>query len=93
MVKILLKWEEPDPGRLTVGLDISAEDAERIRAWAEREAGDEWGLTIPSIEVLPGRARTTYSMRDFASAIRYDTGEEVYRTDGPLFPALGISRS
>jgi hypothetical protein len=92
-------WSEPDNGSETIQLvDASEADVNDIINWAKKEAGTEWGTTIPGIRLqkstsaIMGKVELM-PLASFADSIRYSTGEGIYSSDCPEFSAKGIERS
>lgn len=74
---------------------LTTKQLEDIKRWTKKEAGSEWGKTIPRITLLPdddSNSIDTLLVQEFADAIRYSTGEGVYKTDCPVFASHGIVR-
>lgn len=97
MVLISLYWLEPEEDSwINIQVDgVSEEELREIQAWARQEAGENWGVTIPSIRIVsngPVLPTNKIPLEDFAAAIRYNTGEGVYKHDCPVFAAHGIVR-
>ncbi len=94
---VSLYWLEPEEDSWIIGVtDATDQELREIQKWARVQAGEEWGVTIPSIRLSPGPVsdfQSKISLEDFAAAIRYSTGEEIYEEDCPVFAARGIPRS
>ena len=91
---VKIEWQEPEDGdwSFTVS-NVTDQELQNIRTWAKQEAGSEWGVTIPSITLDKGEHWEVIPMKDFASSIRYDTGEKVYSSECPEFKKRGIRKS
>lgn len=91
---VAIKWLEPDEGSWVVSIPgLTESDVKNIRSWVKKEVGQEYGVSIPAIRVMSGDHWEKASIGEFASALRYDTGEGIYRTNCPVFSDYGIVRS
>jgi hypothetical protein len=91
---VVLKWTEPEQGSATMSItDATDVEIAKIAKWVKAQAGEDWGQTIPSISKTKREPESQVSLEDFASSIRYNTGEEVYTEDCPVFADRGIKRS
>jgi predicted NUDIX family NTP pyrophosphohydrolase len=91
---VTIYWLEPDDGNWTFDVpDLTEQELQDVRTWSKKEAGKEWGVTIPSIRLTPGKHWTSINIDEFATAIRYNTEEHIYKTDCAVFVKHGIVRS
>lgn len=87
-------WLEPEDGNWSFSVtDLSDGELQSVRTWSKNEAGGEWGVTIPSIRLSVGDHWQKIPAEDFATSIRYNTGENVYKTDCSVFASKNIDRS
>lgn len=100
-VIIASRWSEPIPGE-DAKVAVLTEDESAILSialsWVEEKAGQEWGDTIPRVDLHPTEASGgdllsfKEAMSDVATTVRYDTGEGIYDEDCPAFKAAGVVR-
>lgn len=95
---------DPDEAKVvwTSGTDdvvqMRINSLERAIEWVKQQAGQEWGETIPRVDVFEteafaGDLNFKMAMAYIATAVRYDTGEKIYKEICPEFAVLGIERS
>ena len=104
---ITARWTEPtsDTDAKVVFLDgdptkarAQHEALNNIIEWAEEKAGQDWGHTIPAVEMfgtqaIAGDLNFRMAVDYLASNLRYDTGEGIYDEDCETLAELGIVRS
>ncbi len=94
---VSLYWMEPESESWICEVtDATDEELREVRDWVKKQAGDEYGNTIPSIRLTPGQVNETQSkisFEDFAAAVRYASGDELFQEDCPAFKSRGIERS
>ena len=91
---VLLLWKEPEEGNATVLVDgLSKDDVTGLARWVEGDVGAEYGVTVPSLQLVEGEAGERTDVQGLADSIRYSTGEDVFRSDCPLFASRGVARS
>jgi len=90
---VRLYWLEPEESSWAVTVPLSTEDTEKLRDEVREVAGPEWGVSIPSIRILPEVSTPwarSLSLEDFASAMMYD--EDNYFVEISVFKDHGIKR-
>jgi hypothetical protein len=90
---VKISWKEPEEGYTKFEVLLSDQEVQDVAAWSRNDAAAEWGITIPKIRTVSGESDVLFDARTFAEAIRYNTGEGVYKTDCPVFVKHGITRS
>jgi len=87
-------WLEPEQGSWTFSVtDLTDSELQSICTWSKKEGAGEWGYTIPTIRLSVGDHWQKIPAEDFATAIRYNTEENVYGSDCPVFALKNIDRS
>jgi len=101
-VIITMRWMEPCPGEDAKVADLTVDEEAVLSSvveWLEGEAGQEWGDTIPRVDMFAteatgGEIRSLRkALEHVATGCRYDTGEEIYGRDCPALAERGIARS
>lgn len=92
--KITLSWKSPEPGRATITLPATdSAEIEGLHQYLRATFDTDYGDTIPRITQKEGEGKPKADgWERLATALRYDTGEEVYAYDIEVFKTRGIVR-
>lgn len=92
--KVTLSWYSPEPGKTVI--TFPAEDRaeiEGLHQYLRAILDTEYGDSVAKISQKDGEGRPRPdAWKRLATALRYDTGEEVYAYDIPNFKDRGILR-
>jgi len=98
----LFRWEEPETGSDAEVWNLDDAgwvEVEKALSWVKTKAGAEYGNSI--IEVTFNQTKATdgditdtkEALKQLALQTRYNSGEELYEEDCPVFAKYGIQRS
>jgi hypothetical protein len=70
-------------------------ELQEIQVWVRDQTGENYGYTIPSIEIKQNRSLqlpVPNRWEELANQLHYTTGEATYDEDCPVFRKRGIRR-